>query len=107
MAVWLNKLNIDDEMVKIDTGMIMDGVGAIRDAFAKLIYANEDDRHLHEDTLFDIDEAIDCFDGDDYDELVNTVLEYLYDFGDTLSGLYTGEGSFSQRKKLLWVEPWK
>ena len=107
MANWLNKMNIYDEMALFDSGACMEAVNAIRNKFARLVFVNDDDRHLHEDALFEIDEAIDCFYGDGgYEELVDVILEVMYDFGDSLSGLNTGEECFSQRKKLLFVKPW-
>ena len=51
MANWLNKMNIDDEMVLFDSGACMEAVNAIRNKFARLVFVNDDDRHLHEDAL--------------------------------------------------------
>jgi len=114
MANWLKKLNITDEMAEVTDlieesaeEQVLDALRTVRDKFATLTYRNKEDAELHLDAVTEIDEALEFFDGDDYEELANTILEYIYDFGDTVSASNTGEESFSQKKKLLWVKPWK
>ena len=114
MANWLRKLNITDEMAEVTDlieayagEQVLDALRTVRDKFATLKYSNKEDAELHLDAVLEIDETLEFFDEDDYEELVNTILEHIYDFGDTMSASNTGEESFSQNKKLLWVEPWQ
>ncbi len=114
MANWLKKLNITDEMAEVTDlieayagEQVLDALRTVRDKFAMLTYSNKEDAELHRDAVLEIDETIEFFDGDDYGELVDTILECIYDFGDTLSASNTGEECFSQKKKLLWLEPWQ
>lgn len=114
MANWLRRLNITDGMVEVvdlieaSAGeQVLDALRTVRDKFAMLPYSNKEDAELHLDTVLEIDETLEFFDGDDYEELADTILEYIYDFGDTMSADNTGEECFSQKKKLLWVEPWQ
>lgn len=114
MANWLRKLDITDEMAEVvdlieeSAGeQVLDALRTVRDKFAMLTYDNKEDAELHLDAVLEIDETLEFFDDDDYGELVDTILEYIYDFGDTLSASNTGAECFSQKKKLLWLEPWQ